>query len=98
MLTFDELLTEIKRRPPAEQLALLEELAHTLRAELALKIGQETGSKEISSDQALAATKSPEELGWPPGYFESTYGSLRDVAMERPPQGGYEVQIKNWEA
>ncbi len=88
MLTFEELLTEIKRRPATEQLALLEELVHTLRAELVLKTGQETGSK----NQVSGLSKTPEELGWPPGYFENVYGSLRDVEFKRPPQDGYEVR------
>jgi hypothetical protein len=29
----------------------------------------------------------PEELGWPPGYFESTFGSIEDETFVRPPQG-----------
>lgn len=29
--------------------------------------------------------KTPEELGWPPGFFEQTFGSLPD--LERLPQG-----------
>ncbi len=28
----------------------------------------------------------PEELGWPPGYFEKTYGSIADEAFKRYPQ------------
>lgn len=28
----------------------------------------------------------PEELGWPPGYFERTYGSITDEAFKRYPQ------------
>ena len=31
--------------------------------------------------------KTPEELGWPPGFFERTFGSLRDEPIEREPQG-----------
>lgn len=34
------------------------------------------------------AAKTPEELGWPPGFLESTYGSITDekfVAPPRPP-------------
>jgi len=30
----------------------------------------------------------PEERGWPPGYFEATYGSITDETFSRPPQGG----------
>jgi hypothetical protein len=29
----------------------------------------------------------PERLGWPPGYFESTFGSITDETFMRPPQG-----------
>jgi hypothetical protein len=36
--------------------------------------------------------KTPEELGYPPGYFDETFGSLRDEPQERGPQGEYEVR------
>jgi hypothetical protein len=29
----------------------------------------------------------PEERGWPPGYFEKTFGSIDDETFLRPPQG-----------
>lgn len=35
-------------------------------------------------------TKTPEELGWPPGFFERTAGTIPD--LERPPQGEYEAR------
>lgn len=38
------------------------------------------------------STKPPVELGWPPGFFEATYGCLRDDPIERPPQGEYEIR------
>ncbi|MCI0700294.1 MAG: hypothetical protein L0241_04350, partial [Planctomycetia bacterium] len=39
----------------------------------------------------LAATeptkpKTPEELGWPPGFLESTYGSIQDEKFVAPPR------------
>ena len=37
-----------------------------------------------------AASKTPEALGWPAGFFEETAGSL--PALERPPQGEWEVR------
>ena len=37
-----------------------------------------------------AAALTPEELGWPPGFFERTFGSLRNDPLERLPQGEYE--------
>lgn len=29
----------------------------------------------------------PEERGWPPGYFDKTFGSIDDESFVRPPQG-----------
>ena len=37
-----------------------------------------------------APAKTPEELGWPPGFFEQTAGSLHDDPIVRYPQGEYE--------
>jgi hypothetical protein len=32
----------------------------------------------------------PEAPGWPPGFFERTYGSLANDPIERPSQGEFE--------
>ena len=32
----------------------------------------------------------PEELGWPPGFFERTAGSISDPTFERGDQGTFE--------
>lgn len=32
----------------------------------------------------------PTDPGWPPGFFERTYGSLAHDPIERPPQGDVE--------
>jgi len=32
------------------------------------------------------------DLGWPPGFFERTFGSLRDSQMVREDQGQYEIR------
>ena len=37
--------------------------------------------------QPLAAAPTPEERGWPPGYFEKTFGSIKDETFVHPPQG-----------
>lgn len=87
MLTFDELLREIRRRSTAEQLALLEELAHSLRAELVPAPNSQPGFDPTT--QPLPSNPS-EESGWPSGYFENVYGSLRDTNFERSQQGNYE--------
>ncbi len=39
-----------------------------------------------------AAAPTPEELGWPPGFFEAPFGSLKNDPIERGPQGEYEVR------
>jgi len=77
MLTYQELLSEVKRRSPEEQLALLEDLVHLLRQELAV------------SNKALQETAPVKDLGWPPGYFEQTFGSLKNDPIEHGPQGEY---------
>lgn len=33
-----------------------------------------------------ARPKTPEELGWPPGFLERTFGSIDDDSFVRPPQ------------
>ena len=33
-----------------------------------------------------------QELGWPPGFFERTYGSFRDQPLVREAQGEYETR------
>ncbi|AMV23092.1 hypothetical protein VT84_01680 [Gemmata sp. SH-PL17] len=37
-----------------------------------------------------AKPKTPEELGWPPKFLESTFGSVQDEAFARYPQGEFE--------
>ncbi|MBE9053597.1 hypothetical protein IQ243_24965 [Nostocales cyanobacterium LEGE 11386] len=37
-----------------------------------------------------APAKTLEELGWPPGFFERTAGSLVDDPIQRYPQGEYD--------
>ncbi len=45
-----------------------------------------------SREPPPTAALTPEELGWPPGFFEQTFGVLKDDPMERGPQGEYEVR------
>ncbi len=33
-----------------------------------------------------------EALGWPPGFFERTFGSLAGSGLKRHPQGDYEIR------
>ncbi len=45
---------------------------------------------EPTANDATPAPKTPEELGWPPGFFEDTFGSIDDPAFKRYPQGEFE--------
>ncbi|NES65240.1 MAG: hypothetical protein F6K24_08230 [Okeania sp. SIO2D1] len=45
----------------------------------------------VYQDQELEkSAKTPEELGWPSGFFEKTAGCLADENLQRYPQGEYE--------
>jgi hypothetical protein len=37
--------------------------------------------------QPRSTATTPEERGWPSGYFEKTFGSIGDETFVRPPQG-----------
>jgi hypothetical protein len=58
------------------------------------KAGAEYEVVVVLQPKAAAARKpTPEELGWPPGFFEKTAGSIQDETFERPPQGEYEKRL-----
>ena len=38
------------------------------------------------SANGTTASKTPEELGWPPGYFENVIGSIDDETFVAPPR------------
>ena len=40
----------------------------------------------VQPKETKPAATTPEELGWPPGYFESTFGSIADETFVRHPQ------------
>jgi len=39
-----------------------------------------------------AAAPDAAALGWPPGFFERTFGSLAESGLKRHPQGEYEAR------
>jgi hypothetical protein len=39
------------------------------------------------------APKTPEELGWPPRFFEETVGSIQDPTFRRHDQGEFEKRL-----
>ena len=56
---------------------------------LAIPVGEAGGEFDVVLTPKPPA-KTPEELGWPPGFIESTYGSIDDETFIRHPQGEYE--------
>lgn len=44
-------------------------------------------SKKVDVDPIAPTPDSPEARGWPPGYFERTFGSIDDETFFRHPQG-----------
>ena len=48
--------------------------------------------KAVQKLEREQLSQSPEARGWPPGFFDRTYGSLADDPIERPSQGDYEVR------
>ena len=43
----------------------------------------------VSPDSSRAKSGN---LGWPPGFFEQTFGSFREQPLVREPQGEYETR------
>lgn len=66
---------------------------------LHLRIPVETAGAEYEAVVILqprtetARPRTPEELGWPPGFFEQTAGSITDETFERPEQGELEERL-----
>ena len=48
--------------------------------------------KRHKSPSGSTSTTTSKDLGWPPGFFEQTFGSLKDSPLVRDPQGGYETR------
>ena len=50
--------------------------------------------QELKSKKSATLKKNSENLGYPPGFFERTYGCLAEDPLVRYPQG--EPQERNW--
>jgi plasmid stability protein len=71
--------------------SLQAELKHIVEAAVQSQTLDKPDVKEaIASQVTSTVAKIPEELGWPPGFFERTFGCLRDDPIVRWPQGEYE--------
>jgi hypothetical protein len=64
-----------------------------LRLELPVAAGEYEIAVVLAPKAAVNGTPAkgtPEERGWPPGYFENTAGAIQDAAFDRGEQGWYE--------
>ena len=60
-------------------------------AEVIVRLKRPARRKPISGATPLVAAQG---LGWPPGFFEQTFGSLIDAPLVREPQGEYETRAE----
>jgi len=71
-----------------QTIRLLEKTGKDGALSLRIPLGQPDAVYEVVVVvQPRAVVTTPEEGGWPPGFFEKTYGSIDDETFERPPQG-----------
>jgi hypothetical protein len=58
---------------------------------LKLEVPIKTKDTDLEVVLIVQPTKSAQtdEHGWPPGFFEQTFGSFRDAPLVREPQGEY---------
>ena len=59
----------------------------TLQEQLIQQIRHSAATQLNSTPQLVQRKRS-----WPPGFFEQTFGSLRDEPMVREPEGDFEVR------
>ncbi len=81
-------------KTPSEQTALARQVAAT-DAQIDRLVYELYGltEEEVGIVEGVAK-KSPEELGWPPGFFERTAGAWQGEPLVREPQGKYEDRDK----
>lgn len=54
---------------------------------LRIPLGKPDAEYEVLVVVQPRAAAMPEEQGWPPRYFENTFGAIADDTFVRPPQG-----------
>jgi len=55
---------------------------------LDIPVGSSGGYEiQVTVTPKVARHATPEELGWPPGYFETAFDTIADPAFERGDQG-----------
>ncbi len=75
--------------------ALARKHGRSLQAEVKSILETVVQAQAINAPDANAVTKTPEELGWSPGFFERTAGRWEGEPLIRGEQGEYEQRL--WE-
>ena len=74
-----------------QTIRILEKTDKNGTLQLSIPLGKPEAEYEVvlvlQPKQAPPKGATPEELGWPPGYFEATFGSIDDETFVRHPQG-----------
>jgi len=92
----DQLISEDSDPIVIEKLKVLaQKHGRSLQAELKQIIEAAVPAQTLNQPDEKAVTKTPEELGWSPGFFERTAGCFQDEPLVRYPQG--ELQERNWD-
>ena len=75
--------------------ALAQRHGRSLQAELKYILETAVQAESLNQFNGNAVTKTPEELGWSPGFFERTAGKWEGEPLIRGEQGEYEQRL--WE-
>lgn len=75
--------------------ALAQEHGRSLQAEVKYILETAVQAQTLNPSEANVVTKTPEELGWTPGFFERTAGKWEGEPLTRGEQGEYEQRL--WE-
>ena len=75
--------------------ALAQEHGRSLQAEVKYILEAAVQAQTLNPSEANVVTKTPEELGWTPGFFERTAGKWEGEPLIRGEQGEYEQRL--WE-
>ncbi len=62
----------------------------TLRVQVPTTLRETEVEVMLVVQPLLEAKSASEDLGWPPGFFEQTFGAFREEPLERLPQGDFE--------
>ncbi len=60
---------------------------------LKLEVPIGTSDVDVEVKVTVETVEPKDDKGWPVGYFEKTFGCIKDDTFVRPDQGEYEVRI-----